>query len=482
MQQTRESMNSGGAGPASGLQWIYCDSALLPGGWAQRVAISIDAGGEIIEVLTGDAAQSLTTPVLRLRGCLLPGMPNLHSHAHQRAMAGLTERAGNTDDSFWTWREVMYHFVGRLQPHQLQAVAAQAYLEMLESGYTAVAEFQYLHHDPQGKPYSQRAEMSLRVLAAAREVGIGISLLPVLYRYGGFGAQEPNPGQRRFLNDSDGFLEIHQQLDTALDRPGEQMLGIAPHSLRAVSEPLLGEVLSAVADKPRRPVHIHIAEQSAEVEGCLSWSGQPPVAWLLENFEVDAHWCLVHATHMQTAERTELAYSQAVAGLCPSTEANLGDGVFQLVPYLEAGGHLGIGSDSHVSISPVEELRWLEYSQRLQGQCRNALVMDGQSSGQLLYEAALAGGAQACGRALGRIAPGHRADFVVLNTDHPLLYGRSEETILDSWIFSGNASPVSEVFVAGRRQVSGGRHIGAKHINARYRSVVDELMEAADNE
>ena len=474
-------MNTSSDSLTPGEQWLYCDSALLPQGWARQVVIRIDARGDIREVRSDADPEILERPARHLAGCLLPGMPNLHSHAHQRAMAGLAERAGFSEDSFWTWREAMYRFVSRMQPRQLQAVAAQAYLEMLEAGYTAVAEFQYLHHDPQGRPYAQRAEMSLRVLAAAREAGIGISVLPVLYRYAGFGGAPADPGQRRFLNDSAGFLEIHRQLAAALIRGGNEVLGIAPHSLRAVSAELLGEVLNALAGQDRYPVHIHIAEQSAEVEACRDWSGRPPVAWLLEHFAVDHHWCLVHATHMHPDERSALAGSQAVAGLCPVTEANLGDGLFEMREFLDAGGRFGIGSDSQISISPVEELRWLEYGQRLAGQSRNALVQAGQSSGRRLYERALAGGAQASGRALGSIAPGCRADLVVLDTDHPALYGRREDALLDSWIFSGNASPVREVWVGGVQRVSAGRHVHGDGITARYRETVDELLESAND-
>ncbi len=464
--------------PVSVTQWIHCEQALLPDGWAEQVLIGIDSGGTIQDVRCDVATDYPDSAVQYLSGCLLPGMPNLHSHAHQRAMAGLAEQAGPGGDSFWTWREVMYRYAQRLQPRQLQAVAAQAYLEMLEAGYTAVTEFQYLHHDPAGKPYAQRAEMSLRVLAAARETGIGITVLPVLYRYAGFGGQKAGPGQQRFINNSDEYLEIYQQLKSQLQRGGNEAVGIAPHSLRAVSAELLTEVLQGGTGQTLRPIHIHIAEQQGEVEDCLAWSGQRPVAWLLEHFDVDASWCLVHATHLLDHECTALARSGAVAGLCPTTEANLGDGLFPMRSHLQAGGQFGIGSDSHISISPVEELRWLEYGQRLQGQCRNALVSAEQHSGRFLYEAALQGGAQASGRALGRIAPGCRADFVVLDCQHPVLFGRHRDALLDSWIFSGNNSPVRDVFVAGRQLVQSGHHINSEQITRQYRTTINELLAA----
>ncbi len=457
-------------------QWIHCESALLPDGWAHQVAIGIDAAGNIQEVRTGGGASAPGTSMRHVSGCIVPGMANLHSHAHQRAMAGLTERAAPGEDSFWTWRDVMYRYVRKLQPHHLQAIAAQAYLEMLQSGYTAVGEFQYVHHDVDGKAYSQRAEMSLRTLQAARETGIGFTALPVLYRYGGFGAQDPDPGQQRFLNNCDEFLELHSQIDNALEANGNEALGIAPHSLRAVSAELLNEVLQGLGGPSGRPVHIHIAEQLAEVEACMAWSGQRPVEWLLDHFALDSRWCLIHATHLANNEVGDLAQSQAIAGLCPTTEANLGDGIFQMRAFVAAGGRFGIGSDCHISISPVEELRWLEYGQRLISHRRNALAEAGQSSGRFLFDGALAGGALACGRALGRIAVGCRADFVVLDNQHPLLYGRQEDELLDSWIFSGNASSIREVIVGGQTRVSDGRHHDAQRITGRYREVIAQLV------
>ena len=464
------------------VQWIHCESALLPDGWAQQVTIGIDAAGNIQEVRSGELVPEPSTSMRHVSGCIVPGMANLHSHAHQRAMAGLTERAAPGEDSFWTWRDVMYRFVRQIQPYHLQAIAAQAYLEMLESGYTAVGEFQYVHHDVDGKPYSQRAEMSLHTLQAARETGIGFTALPVLYRYGGFGAQDPDPGQRRFLNNCDEFLELHSQIDNAIEDNGNEALGIAPHSLRAVSSELLNEVLQGLSGpagrsgQSARPVHIHIAEQLAEVEACRAWSGQRPVEWLLDHFSVDSRWCLIHATHLANNEVSDLANSQAVAGLCPTTEANLGDGIFQMRAFVEAGGRFGIGSDCHISISPVEELRWLEYGQRLISHRRNALAEAGHSSGRFLFDGALAGGAQACGRDLGRIAPGCRADFVVLDNQHPLLYGRQQDELLDSWIFSGNTSSIREVIVGGQTRVSDGRHQDAERITGRYREVITQLM------
>ena len=449
---------------------LLFDTALLPHGWADNVAMRIDEAGDIAEVITDVSRRE------RMAGCALPGVPNLHSHAHQRAMAGLAERAGDTADSFWTWRAAMYHFVARIQPHHLQAIAAQLYVEMLKAGYTSVAEFQYLHHNLDGQPYDNIAEMSLRALAAARAAGIGLTNLPVLYRYGGFGAQEPLPGQRRFLNDAEGFLRL---VEILLDESGDDpnvATGIAPHSLRAVSKPLLEEVLGGWSERGDHPIHMHIAEQVKEVEDCLAWSGQRPVAWLYDHFDIDEQWCLIHATHMTEAETHAVAASRTVAGLCPTTEANLGDGLFNTVPFLEAGGRLGVGSDSHISISPVEELRWLEYGQRLKYRSRNVLAGGaGRSTGRHLFDRVVAGGAQACGRRIGRLEPGYRADLIVLDTTHPLLHNRRHDALLDSWIFSGNANLVRDVYVGGKVVIQNGVHADEEAIAAAFREALDEL-------
>ncbi len=457
------------------MQTLTFDCALLPQGWADNVAVSIDDAGDI----TGVETDVVRGTGERIGGCALPGVANLHSHAHQRAMAGLAERSGDSDDSFWTWRKLMYGFITRLQPHHLRAIAAQLYVEMLKSGYTSVAEFQYLHHDPFGEAYENVAEMSLQTLAAARAVGIGMTNLPVLYRYGGFGGAAPSSDQRRFLNDADRFLRIVGELtkESAGDR--NVATGVAPHSLRAASKELLDEVLSGLGDNDNLPIHIHIAEQVKEVEDCIAWSGERPVAWLQSNFELDERWCLVHATHMTETETSALAGSGAVAGLCPTTEANLGDGLFNALQYIEEGGRLGVGSDSHISVSPVEELRWLEYGQRLGHLGRNVLAGGyNRSTGRHLFDLAVDGAAQACGRKIGRIETGRRADLVVIETDHPLLYGRRDDALLDSWIFSGNTSLVRHVFVGGRAVVTDGVHAGEEEIGARFRNTLAELSES----
>ncbi len=336
---------------------FFAERALLPNGWANDVRLEVDAEG----VLTHVQADSHADGAERLGGPLLPGMPNLHSHAFQRAMAGLAEVAGNPNDSFWTWRDLMYRLVGKISPDQLGIIARQLYIEMLKAGYTSVAEFHYVHHDIDGTPYADPAELALRISQAASAAGIGLTLLPVLYSHSGFGGQAPNDGQRRFINSTENYLKLQSRLQPILAGQPSQALGLCFHSLRAVTPGQIHDVLAA-SDRDC-PVHIHIAEQQKEVDDCLSWSGVRPLQWLYENAEVDQRWCLVHATHANPHEVSLMARSRAIAGLCLTTEANLGDGIFPAVDFLAQGGRMGIGSDSHVSLSVVEELRWLEYGQ-----------------------------------------------------------------------------------------------------------------------
>jgi formimidoylglutamate deiminase len=443
------------------LKLLRFDHALLPRGWAENVVVTIDNDGRIAAVDEGQTGGGE-----HVAGCLLPGVENLHSHAHQRAMAGLAERGRDGADSFWTWRQVMYGFMGRIRPHHLESIAAQAYVEMLKAGYTGVAEFQYLHHDLDGAPYDDAAEMTLRTLAAARNAGIGFTALPALYKYGGFGGREPEPGQKRFLNDAAGIMRIVERLEQEVGGDANSVAGLALHSLRAVNKDLLDEVMESY----KGSVHIHIAEQVREVEECLAWSGKRPVEWLFNNVDVDERWCLIHATHMSPAERSMVETFGPVVGLCPTTEANLGDGLFDAVPFLKDGGIFGIGSDSHISISPTEELRWLEYGQRLRHGARSLL-----GGGRNLFEGAVAGGAQASARKVGRIEPGYRADMVVLDTDHPLLFCRTGDDLLDSWIFSGNANLVRHVFVGGRQVVSDGHHPREEDISELFKQTMRDL-------
>jgi formimidoylglutamate deiminase len=459
---------------------IFAEQALLPEGWARDVRIEIGPEGDIARVET-DAAPG---DAWRAAGSVIPGMPNLHSHAFQRAMAGLTEQTGAAEgageDSFWTWRKLMYGFVGKLTPAEVEAIAAQLYVEMLKSGYTAVAEFHYLHHDPEGRPYGDLAEMSERVIAAARSTGIGMTLLPVLYGAGGFGGKPAAAGQRRFLNDPERFLSLIGLLCQRHGASPQLRIGIAPHSLRAVTPEMLSAAVAGLRGMDATaPIHIHIAEQTKEVEDCLAWSEERPVEWLLAHQPVDAHWCMVHATHMTGAETKALAASGAVAGLCPTTEANLGDGFFPAEVFLGAEGRFGIGSDSHISVSPVEELRWLEYGQRLVTRRRNVLRPGKGSEGHIgasLWRAALAGGALAAGRPLGAIAPGLRADLVVLDGEAPGLFGRERDSLLDAMVFAGNQNPVRDVFVGGRHVVEEGHHIAEHAVLARFRGAMSSLL------
>ena len=451
---------------------LFAETALLPAGWRRNVLLTFDADGDIASVDVGAEPGGAA----RAAGPLLPGMPNLHSHAFQRAMAGLAERAANPEDSFWTWREVMYGFVAKVTPEQLEAIAAQLYLEMAKAGYTAVGEFHYLHHQPDGTPYANLPEMALRTVAAARQVGLGITQLPVLYGYGGFGGQPVGEGQKRFANPVERFVQLTEKLMRDVGGDPQVAVGIAPHSLRAVTPESLSRALEALdALALDAPVHIHIAEQTKEVEDCLAWCGQRPVEWLLDAQPLGERWCLVHATHMTPDETARLARSGAVAGLCPTTEANLGDGLFPAPDYWQAEGRWGVGSDSHISISPVEELRWLEYGQRLVARRRNMLRDASGHVGAGLYKAALAGGAQALGRATGAIAIGHRADFVVIDAEHPLLAEREDDLLLDALVFSGNQSLVRDVMIGGRWVVEQGHHKEEEAIAERYRAALRAL-------
>jgi formimidoylglutamate deiminase len=432
---------------------IHAAQALLPQGWADQVLIECDADGMVTRVTPETAAPAGAQIA---QGPVLPGMPNLHSHAFQRAMAGLAEMALNPEDSFWTWRDLMYRLVGRLNPDQVEAIARYLYIDMLKGGYTAVAEFHYLHHDADGKPYADPTEMSQRVLAAAEATGIAITLLPVMYAHGGFGGKAPADGQRRFIHTTEQYLKLQDRLARDSAAPGRR-LGFCFHSLRAVTLDEIRAVLASSGDD--RPVHVHIAEQQKEVDDCLAWSGQRPIQWLYDKVEVNERWCLIHATHAQADEVAAMVKSRAVAGLCPTTEANLGDGFFPAIDFADQGGRWGIGSDSHVSLSVVEELRWLEYGQRLKAERRNRL--HGPATKHVagyLYRAALDGGAQALGQKMGAIAPGRRADLVVLDGQHPLLAHVAGDDFLGRWLFAGLNRMVKDVMVGGQWVVQDGRH------------------------
>lgn len=446
---------------------LYFDAALLPEGWAQGVRITV-RDGVIAELATG-AAREAGDEHHRLG---LPGMSNLHSHAFQRGMSGLAEVRGPGSDSFWTWREVMYRFVERMDADDVEAVAAQAYAEMLEAGFTRVGEFHYLHHDTAGMAYSDIAELAGRIAAAAETTGIGLTLLPVFYAHSGFEGNAPTDGQRRFANDLDGFARLLEASRRILSGRAGAVVGIAPHSLRAVTPKELQEILPLALGGP---IHIHVAEQRVEVEACLAWSGLRPLKWLLDNAPVDPTWCLIHATHATSDELAGIAQREAVVGLCPITEANLGDGIFPGSTFASAGGRYGIGSDSNVLIDAAGELRQFEYTQRLVGHGRNVMAAEG-STGRALFDAALRGGGQALGVGTGGVRLGASADLVSLNGDHPALIGRREDAILDSWIFGARQSVIDCVWVRGKKRVEGGSHLGATAIAARFRRTLEGLL------
>jgi formiminoglutamate deiminase len=453
------------------MKTLFFNHALLADGFARNVRISADETGLITHV-----AANSPMPDSGAEGDIaLPGMANLHSHAFQRAMAGLGEwRGTSAQDSFWSWREVMYRFVQRLRPQDLHAIAAQLYVEMLEAGFTAVGEFHYLHHQPDGTPYDDLGEMSQQLIQAANATGIGQTLLPVLYQQGGFDGAALSASQQRFYNDTDQFLTLVSGLQKAPFEHPRNLIGIAPHSLRAVSADALTHIMQA---NPTGPIHIHIAEQMREVEDCIAFNGTRPVQYLLDHAPVDHRWCLVHATHLDQAEITQLAACKAVAGLCPITEANLGDGVFAGVDYLAAGGIWGIGSDSHIRIDLAEELRSYEYSQRLRDLKRTRLAAKSQANGRSLFDAACAGGAQALAQNMGSIAVGNWCDIIALNASHPVLIGKSGDDWLNSWIFAGDKSCVSDVWVNGQHLVQNGQHIHRQKILSHFAKAMHHLMD-----
>ncbi|AXT28873.1 formimidoylglutamate deiminase (plasmid) [Ruegeria sp. AD91A] len=448
---------------------IFANRALLSTGWASNLRVEIKEG-LITSLQKGATTQDGDTRV----DTLLPALANLHSHAFQRAMAGMTEYRKAGRDSFWTWRELMYRFTAHLTPNQVQAIAALVYMEMQEAGYASVGEFHYLHHQPDGTPYGNLAELSQRIMAASAESGIGLTHLPVLYSYAGVGEQPLESGQQRFGNDVDRYLALVEQAQAALgDLPDDCQIGIAPHSLRATSPQDLARVSET---KTTGPVHIHIAEQPKEVAQVHESLGARPVEWLLNNAEVNNRWCLIHATHMTERETRDMAATGAVAGLCPITEANLGDGPFNGVVYLEAGGRFGVGSDSNILISMTEELRTLEYSQRLRDLSRNVLVDGDGSVGQTLYCNAALGGAQALARAAGQIAEGMLADLVAIDSQDPALCALRPEQLLDGLVFAAKDHVVTDLWSAGRHQVRQGRHIARDRIVFDYRRAMADLI------
>jgi len=450
---------------------LWAAKALLPSGWAQDVTVTIDKDGRISDVASKTAPSGMRLDLL------LPAPVNAHSHAFQRAMAGLTEARGpDTSDSFWTWRHLMYHFLNHLDPDQVQAITALVQMEMLEAGYATSVEFHYLHHAPDGTPYNTLSEMAQRVVGAADQTGIGLTLLPVQYQFGGCDRRSLGPGQIRFGNNPDRFAHLVEDCRTSLQHlPADARFGIALHSLRAVAP---SAIINATELSASGPIHMHLAEQVAEVEEVQAAYGARPVEWLLDQVDLAEHWCLIHCTQMQPHEITGLARTGAIAGLCPITESNLGDGIFDGVTWMNANGAIAIGSDSNIRISLAEELRTLDYSQRLRDRSRAALASPEKSTGRRLYDAICCGGGKAAGRQTGQIAPGHWADLLALDGNHHDLQALQRDTLLDTYIFAGSDHMVCDVWSAGRHMVQAGRHVHRDSIIQAYSKTVKQLRDA----
>lgn len=433
---------------------LYAKQVFTDQGWVEDRTLVVEQG-EIIAINPG-----CEEGAIKLKGPVIPGMSNCHSHAFQRAFVGMSEQGSEGKDSFWTWRKVMYSFLGKITPEQLQVIATQLYIEMLKSGYTNVGEFHYLHHQADGQPFQNLAQMSSRIFNAAQDAGIALTHLPVLYRYSGFGSQEPNQGQSRFINDADRFNRLVSDCFDLSKQYPQARVGIAPHSLRATNLSILNETIDHLKSlDATAPIHIHIAEQQKEVQDSLAFSDKRPVQWLYDNLAVDQQWTLIHATHLTVEERKAIAQSKAVAGICPTTEANLGDGIFPTTEFLEEQGVFAIGSDSHISVNPIEELRWLEYAQRLIKQQRAILANEQQASvGANLWQRAVAGGAQSLGRNCGAIKVGNKADLLVLDENKVNLFAHQDKYLLDSMVFASHQNPILDVIVAGQWVVEDGRH------------------------
>ncbi|SDU48474.1 formimidoylglutamate deiminase [Stappia sp. ES.058] len=453
---------------------IWAAAALLENGWQRDVCLDISSEGRIARVQSG--VERSVASANQTRDLVLPAPGNLHSHAFQRAMAGLSERRGaGAHDTFWTWRDIMYRFLSGFTPEEVEAVAAFVQMEMLEAGYASSAEFHYVHNQVDGTPYDDRSELSQRVASAAEISGIGLTLLPVYYAVGGLDGRDLVGGQRRFGSDLDSFSRILEGAEAAVARmPEDARTGVAPHSLRAVPRDALARLVSL---RPDAPLHMHIAEQTGEIDEVEAAYGRRPVDWLFSEHSVDARWCLIHCTHLTEAERRSIATSGAVAGLCPITESSLGDGIFDGAHYLADGGTLGIGSDSNIRIALSEELRTLEYSQRLRDRHRAILATPDTSCGRRLFDAACAGGARALGRDAGAIAAGNWADLLALDAASVHLEGLEGDTLLDAWIFAGDDRLVTDVWSAGRHVVKAGRHVRRDEIEARYRRAMNALRE-----
>jgi formimidoylglutamate deiminase len=440
--------------------------------WRDDVVMEVDPDGIIIGIEPGieDTADE------HINGVVIPGMPNAHSHSFQRLIAGLTGPRGNHQDSFWSWREAMYQCAGGISPGQFADVAAWVFVEMLKAGFTTCVEFHYIHHQPDGRPYDNLAEMSERLFEAAGNSGIAMTLLPVLYNSAGFGQTRHAIEQRRFVNTPDRYLQLLVECQEMMASHPLMALGLAPHSLRAVPGSILNEVLQAWPDH-ECPIHIHIAEQPAEVESCLAHLGARPVEWLLDQFPVNERWSLVHATHLSDDELQSAADRCVIAGLCPTTEADLGDGIFRTADWLRAGGQFSIGSDSNVRVSVTEELRLLEYNERLGSGKRNILTGSDSTCGRFLYQHAARAGGMASGQPVGILELGYRADMLELDRKHVLVTGREADVALDSWVFAGDRSMINSVWVAAQRQVHQGHHARDEEFRAKFSNVLIGLLE-----
>lgn len=445
---------------------LWFDQALLPTGWANDVRVTF-TGGLVSAIDTGVARRAGEDG----GGAALPGLSNVHSHAFQRGMAGLAEGRGPGDDDFWTWRELMYRFLDRGGPEEIEAITTLAFAEMLEGGFTRVAEFHYLHNDISGAAYGDRAEIAHAVVRSADATGIGLTLLPVYYAHATFGGAEPKPGQRRFIHDVAAFADLMDESRRAIAGLPDAVIGVAPHSLRAVTP----DELAAVTAMTDGPIHIHVAEQTKEVDDCLAWSGQRPVEWLMNHAAVDQRWCLIHATHVTEAEIGRMVAAGAVAGLCPVTEANLGDGIFPAFDFVGQGGRFGVGTDSNVMIGAAEELRCLEYSQRLSRRGRGLMAGETGSTGRGLFEGALKGGRQATMGSSG-IEVGQAADLVMLDTGLSAFHGRRGDALLDTWIMATPREAIGGVWRRGERVVTAGRHHGREAMEARFRKALAAIV------
>jgi formimidoylglutamate deiminase len=444
---------------------IVFERALTPAGWQDGVAIDIGPDGLIVSVEANSTAKAT------IRGLAIPGVFNLHSHAFQRGFAGVGERSAGAD-LFWSWRDIMYRFANKLTPDDVEVIAAQAFLEMVEAGFTGVTEFHYLHHQPNGSPYANPAELSHRVISAAETVGLRLTLLPVFYAHGGADGRAPDEGQKRFINGIDSFMALHEAASKAMSGSAKCRIGLALHSLRAAT---LHEIKTLLPVAQNSPIHIHAAEQTREIDEVTTALGARPVEILLDKIGLDRRWCLIHCTHMTPDETRRLAQSQAVAGLCPITEANLGDGIFEGVAYASEGGRFGVGSDSNIRLSLADELRTLEYSQRLRDMARNRMAIPGFGTGRALLDTARQGGAQAAGWAEAKLDVGAPADIIVLDTTHPALLGRQDDDALNGWIFSADNAAIADVMISGQHLVRAGRHRLREKIRARFSAVMQRL-------